>query len=513
VADLLLRRRLATPARPEAVAQHGLTAAAAIVTPSRRLVLNRYEWQKEVWDFYHNLGTFKYAMMWHSQTMSRVRLTAAKLAPGGGEPEPLDSGPAADLMERFFGGTTGQSQYMRLIDIQMQCPGEGYVVCEIDSSTNEECWHVVSSSQLQVTSGRVRSPAGRSVSTDLWQIEVDEGVWKTLPPESLVFRQWNEDPYKSFRPDSPARAALTDMHIISMMQKRIVAQSVSRLAANGVMFYPSEMTFPTKKGFENAEDPFTEEWLDITAKTINNPGSAQAAIPLPVKVPQQFIKDIVHMDFSNKYDERAMEIISFFYDRLATAMNMPKEVVSGMGDTSHWNAWSLDEQGVETHIKPPAEDYVGGVTKSYLHPGLLAMGESTRMADGSKIICWYDTSQLDVPPDRSESADAAYDRNEISGEAYRREKGFDDSDRPDKEQLREQILLSVVKDPGMGPAAIKELTGVELATAPAAGASTGPGGVDESGPPSSQPTPAAGPPEAPNGTGQPSSGASSPASK
>jgi hypothetical protein len=512
VADLLRHRRLPTPTQTE---RHGLTAAAAIVTPTRsgRRILNRYGWQQEVEDFYHALGTFKYAMLWHSQTMSRVRLTAAKIAPGGDEPERITSGPAADLMEKFFGGTTGQSQYMRLIDIQMQCPGEGYVVAELDAATGEECWHVVSNQQLQITSGRVRTASGRGVVTALWEIEVDEGQWRTIPPESLVFRQWNEDPFKTYRPDSPARGALNDMRIIELLQKRLMAQSVSRLASNGVLWYPSELTFPAKSGFENEPDPFTAEWLDIAAKTISNPGSAQAAIPMPVKVPQQFIKDIVHMDFSNTYDERAMEILAFFYDRLATAMNMPKEVVSGMGDTSHWNAWSLDEQGVETHIKPPAEDYVAGVTKSYLHPGLIAMNEPITDADGNRIICWYDTSQLDVPPDRSAAADAAYDRLEISGEAYRREKGFDESDAPDKDQLREQILLSVVKDATMGPPAIKELTGTELAVAPAAGASTGPGGVDESGPPSSQPTPAAGPPQAPNGTGQPSSGGSPPASR
>lgn len=497
--DLLRRHRTPRKAPFEAP----LLASAAIMPPSRRLVLQTYAWQQEVWDFYHALGTFKYAMLWHSQTMSRVRLTAASIEPGGDEPVPIESGPAVDLMESFFGGTTGQSQYMRLMDIQLQCPGEGYVVAET-TEEGEQCWRVLSGNQLQVTSGRA-SVNGRTRAVDLWQIEVDTGVWHTLPYDSLVFRQWNEDAQYTYKPDSPARAALGDMRIISMMQKRLIAQSVSRLASNGLLFYPSEITFPAKKGYEDADDPFTAEWLDIAGKTIANPGSATAAIPLPIKVPREYIKDITHLDFSNAYDEKVMEIMAFFYDRLATAMNMPKEVVSGMGDTSHWNAWSLDEQGVETHIKPPVEDMVAGITKSYLHPALKAMGEPTTLQNGSRIICWYNTSQLDVPPDRSASADAAFDRNQISGSSYRREKGFDEADKPNKDELREQILLSVVKDPTMGPGAIEELTGT-----PVAGATTGPGGVDDSGPPASQPTPATGPPDAPNGTGQPSAQHTSP---
>ena len=156
-----------------------ITSSAQIMAPSRMLRLRNYDWQSELWNFFRSgVGAFKYGMLWHSQTMSRVRLTAAVIEPGGDEPTPITDGPAAELMAQFFGGTAGQSQYMREMDLQLQMPGEGWVVTE-DDEMGDRSWSVKSTSELQVRSGRVRVD-GRMKTMDIWEIEVDEGVWKPL---------------------------------------------------------------------------------------------------------------------------------------------------------------------------------------------------------------------------------------------------------------------------------------------------------------------------------------------
>lgn len=491
--DLLTRRRRDT--RHRAVRRDALTAAAQIITPNRMLRTSKYAWQTELWNFYRQgVGAFKYAMLWHSQTMSRVRLTAAVVEEGGDEPTPLTEGPAVDALRQFYGGTAGQSQYMGAIDLQLQIPGEGYVVGEPDEDANGEyVWCVKSSAELEVRSGKLRG----GKSGDLWAVQVDEGVWKPLPEDSHVFRQWIPDPEFGWRPDSPARGAMNTLRVIDMMERRVMAQAVSRLAMNGFLKYAAEITFPVNPDFKDEPDPFVAELLDIAGKAISNPGSALAAMPLPLKIPSEYFDKFEHVEFANPYDEKLMDILRFFYEILATDMNMPKEVVTGMGSTSHWNAWSLDEQGVETHIKPPAEMICQGLTKAYLHPWLKAAGAPTRDDKGNDIIVWYDTSELDVPPDLSAAADAAYDRQQIDGDAYRTAKGFAAGNKPDKKELREQLLLQMAKDPTSAPAAIEELTG-----SPVAGASTSPGGVD-GGTPTSQPTPAAGPPAPPETPGEP----------
>lgn len=497
--DLLVRRHDSTRVRA-ALPRNDLIAAASIVMPSRGLRLNKYPWQEEAWNFFREgVGAFKYAMLWHGQTMSRVRLTAAVMEPGGEEPSPITdpNHPASQLIRQFFGGVPGQSQYMFGMDIQLQVPGEGYVVGEYDMDDPDIIhWCVKSTTEMNVTTGRdPRTNRPAKKGPYLWQTEVDEGVWKTLPEDTHVFKQWIADQEKSWRPDSPTRGALRTLRTIDMLERRIIAQAVSRLASNGVLLYPQEVTFPPKPGFENAADPFIAEWLDIASKVIDNPGSAQAAIPMPVKVPNQYIDSFKHIDFANTFDERLVELLNHEYDQLATAMNMPKEVVTGMGETSHWNAWTLDEQGIEVHIKPAAETICHGATKGYLHPALKSVGEKIYTSDG-ELVVWYDTSELDVPPDRSAAADEAYDRGLITTDAYRDAKGFGSGDEPTKKEQRDIILLHMaLSDPTNALAAIEELTG-----SPVAGATTGPGGV-EAGAPADQTPPATGPATPPSQPG------------
>lgn len=489
--DTLLRRRRGDSLRhalkrPAATQHPDLVASAGIVAPNRLLRLQNYEWQRELWGFYRSLDAFRYAMLWYSQTMSKVRITAAVARRGGDEPEPVTDGPAAEAVAEFFGGSSGQAQYMRQMSIQLGVPGEGYVFAVPDPDTpGGMCWHVKSNTEIQVKSGRVQDPTTRVARTmDLWEFEVEEGQWTTQPPETLAFKQWYPDAEKSWRPDSPARAALNDMRVLAMLNSRVIAMSVSRLASNGILLYPQEITFPAKPGFEDELDPFTAEWLDIAGKVIENPGSALAAIPLPIKVPQQYIKDFTHMDFANTYDEKLAALIDLYYDKLSIGMNMPKEVITGLGETSHWNSWQLDEQGITVHIAPGAELMLAGATKGYLQPWLKAAGAPLRDAKGDEYIMWPDTSELVVPPDRSTAADQARDRVLISDAAYRREKGFGESDAPEKTEQRDQVLLHMaLTDPTNGPAAFEELFGTPLA-----GASPGPGGADVS-----QPPPASGP--------------------
>jgi hypothetical protein len=107
---------------------------------------------------------------------------------------------------------------------------------------------------------------------------------------------------------------------------------------------------------------------------------------------------------------------------------------------------------------------MAGATKAYLHPWLRAAGAPTRDPQGDEYVMWPDTSELVVAPDRTTAADQAHDRGAITDEAYRREKGFGESDKPDDQQLERIILTRMaMNDPTNGPAALEQLTGAKLA--------------------------------------------------
>jgi hypothetical protein len=186
-------------------------------------------------------------------------------------------------------------------------------------------------------------------------------------------------------------------------------------------------------------------------------------VPLPIKVPAEFVDKIKHLDFTLKIDEKIIEKRDSAIKRLASQLNVPPEVLLGMGDLNHWNAWAVDETSLKVNVAPDAELIAQALTIGYLQPRLKA----SHVEDWANWVVWYDMSELTLRPDRSDNAIQLYDRMEINGTALRRETGFDESDKPSDDELKEQGLKVIIKSlPSGGPAALSELTGERITITP-----------------------------------------------
>lgn len=430
-----------------------------------RNVFQYQSWQEEAWDYWRTLGELNNGISWLANSLSRVRLNVAELTPGGDEPAVLEEGPAVDLIQAFAGGTAGQAMIMSAFGYQLGVPGEGWLVVEReDESVPLELatWRFMPTTAVRNRFGTV-------------QIRLGENMWRPLAEEGLAYKIFREDPQYPWKAFSAVQAALPILRRIDLVDRRIVAVMVSRLAMNGLLLIPQEGTFKVPERFKDAAAPFQEMLLEAAAMNIKMPGSASAAIPLLIEYAEQYIEKWRLITWSDilppeLLDEREREI-----KRLATTMSMPTEALTGMGETSHWNAWQLEETGIKIWISPPAEIICNGVTEGYLYPLLKQMGEEPIGPNGGKIVVWYDTSELSARPDKSKQATEAYDRLEINGTAYRREIGFDEADKPEGEELTEQILKKAATVPQTVSAALKALTGASLET-PASGTPTnGPG--------------------------------------
>lgn len=483
--------------RPRGRDVHPLVAAAKILNPTsvgRTANEIRYEtWQDEAWAFYAAEGEFWYGVTWLAQALSRVKLTAALEQPGGAEPEVVDVGPAADAVAELGGGPGGQAAMLKAFAVHLQVPGKVWLVAE-DTQVGVRKWSTKSAKEL-----RVGTRAGAP-----YEVLVDDNLWVGLGPESLVVPIWDPDPVYSYRATSPTKAALACLRKIDLFDRTIVAKLVSRLALNGILFIPSEATFPVREEFKDQPDPFVAELVDIAAKAIKNPGDARSAIPLPLKIKSELIEKfrllkVFEVDeFEELIAARDKEL-----GRLANMLNIPAEVVTGMGDVNHWTAWQLSEDAARIHVSPLAELICSALTSGYLQPTLIAQGDALTDPSGRRYVIWYDLSDLVSKPDRTQQASDAADRIFISQDAYRRETGWDDSDAPNPDELRQQVLLKVVSggDANLAKIAFQELTGIEVPNppAPVAGAPGaepgGPGdGSGDEGPPPTSPAPATGPP-------------------
>jgi hypothetical protein len=432
------RRR--TPAPPPV---DTLTASARVIQAAQGSSADRLfqseSWQTEAWGFFDGLGEFQYAVGdWLANAMSRVRLTAAEQVPGGDEPEPLDDGPAAELVEQLGGGIAGRAAIMKSLAVQLSVPGEGWLVAERDDPRiplAQADWSVKSTEEIRPLRGKGSG----------YEVRVGDSDWRQLGPESLPVRIWDPHPRWSWKANSPARAAIPIMRTIDLLNRRIIATLVSRLAMNGILLIPQQGTISVPAQYQDKADPFVEMLLDIAGRNIREPGGATASIPIPVKFDSELIEKWKHLTFGDGVDEPLILEREKELGRLATSLNMPAEVLKGLGETSHWNAWMIDESGIKLHISPVCETAVGGMTTGYLVPMLKAGGADLIGPNGGKIIVWYDTSELTARPDKSDKALVAFDRVEASGAALRRESGLDESDKPTPEEERRQLLVSLVK--------------------------------------------------------------------
>lgn len=434
---------------PVRLAPAALTAAAAPPKGPQAQFLKRTEkWQNEVWAYYDNLGEFNYGVWWLSNMLSRVRLRAAKLQPDVDEPEITTEGPAAELMMRLGGGVTGQAQIMKRLTVQLSIPGEGYLIGEAQGK--RETWQVRSVDEIRSQSGTYYVMDEHAVTSGQ--------EWRPIANDALVTRVWRPHDRYYHLADSPARSAREIMRELELVNRKIAAEYLSRLASAGLLALPDNLTFPVREEFADEPNPLVAEFIEIAAQAIEHPGTASSVIPIPIMGDPDAIDKIKHIDFTLKMDEKIIEKRDSAIKRLATKLDMPAEILLGMGDVNHWGAWQLEEGALKTHIAPVAELICDSLTRGYLQPRLEASGE-----DPADYVVWYDMSELALRPDRSENAMEAYDRMELSGMALRRELGFDEDDKPKDDELKEQGLKVIIKTlPSGASAALSELTGEKI---------------------------------------------------
>lgn len=444
-------------------------------------VFHLQSWQAEAWGFRRSLGEFNQAIDWQSRAMSRVRLAAAEIVPGGDEPELLEDGPAVQLVQDFCGGGPGHSAFLKSITPHLLVPGEGWLIAERDDPRiplSAADWGVFSTDCVQVRGNQ------------FW-IRVAEGRWRPLLPDALPVRVYEPDPQWPWLATSNAEAAVPIMRRIFLIDSRIIAMMVSRLAMNGLLLIPQEGTFSVPDQYAQAPDPFVAMLIDIASKNIANPGNASAGIPIPVRFTSDLIDKWRILKADDPLDEWLLKERSDELGRLGDTLGVARERVSGgMGAQNHWGQWQASEEEVKMTFSPLAETVCGALTKGYLQPMLRAAGLSPVGPGGGKLIVWYDVSELTARPDKSDAVVKAYDRLEASGAALRRELGLDESDAPTPDELDDMVWKKLAGTVELGPTAAGQLSdapvvGVVAPAGPSAGGA----------PPPPTVAPATGPPQ------------------
>jgi hypothetical protein len=428
---------------PLPTAPQGFVASAVRLPNVSRNKAGRAEsWQSQAWTYWESVAELRYVSTWIGNVLSRARLVPAHRE--GRMLVPITDGrhPAAEAVDALYGGPQGQAAMLQAYGEHTTIAGEVYLVWRAEGDT----WDMLANGKVTQQNGQLRADFGT------------EGGSKVLSGNDLVVRLWTPNPRDPTRADSPVRSNLNTLAQIVGYDAHINAQIRSRLAGNGILFLSSEVDFPAPPGADPQASPATNFMAmlgEAMMTPIGDPSDPSALVPIVAMVPTESLGKNEHVKFWSDLDDAVVSMRDAAIKRLALGMDVPPEVLLGVADTNHWNAWLSEESAVKAHLEPRLATLAYGLTEQYLQPSLTDLVD-----DPEDFFIIADTSSIRLRPNRSAEAIELYDRGELSSTALLRETGFQPEDAPEDEERRFWLLRKIATgstSPEQTAAALAEL--------------------------------------------------------
>lgn len=401
-----------------------------------RLKTTHQDWQSEAWEYNDAIPEVKSGHRFIENTLSRLRLFPAFRPDDERDPVPLvvneeteesiqESGlektvsAAAEAMRQLRGpaGDTGEITGPASYNIALV--GECYLWERPDEELGRSVWEILSTDELRVAGTQIevrRSPNDTAV--------------KLNAQDHNVIRLWRRHPRWSELADAPMRALLDICEELLILTRKVRATVLSQLPA-GIIKVPSELTFPPMFDADGQpiEDPFLKVFSQHMGEPISNPESPEAIQPLAVKGPAEVLKALEVLEWGRAVSEQDMKLRDEAIRRLASGIDLPVDVLMGMADLNHWNAWQVDEQTFKSYLEPLAQVLCRSLTIGFLRPALQMLNVPTE-----GVFVWYDPVALIDRPDDFDRALQMRDRLAVGNAYVRRIGGASEDDAPDEEE-------------------------------------------------------------------------------
>ena len=458
-----------------------LTAATYQLAPRSRGRSDNFEYRRKLdimlqgnaneavdlaWYYYSRIPELRYIARYVANSLSQARLFVGKVESDPYNPARVEKGHVANaFLERFAGGFEGQSELLDRLGLHLTVPGDSILAgpTNPDKPAAEpfDQYRIYSTSEIFARNGNLYY---RQVG---WTKDIP------LPPGVTAVRIWRSHPRRWEIADSPTLSAFTVLREIDLLDQHVHASAISRLAGAGVWLLPDEMTFPADEvDTEGIEiDPFIKNLVEVMSIAIKNPESAAARVPIILRGPMEAVSAAKDgwMTFETPFAEAVPELRNVALRRLALGMDVPPEVLLGMSESTQWSAWQTDESTVRLHTVPLLQLIVNSLTVGWFRPMLKKARTGLTDAEIDRLTIWFDISNLQVRPSKTEESQALYDRFEVGGDTLRITTGFTDAEKPTKEELGIQVLFHLLRnDPTLSPYAINALVEKGVLDLPAA---------------------------------------------
>jgi hypothetical protein len=361
-------------------------------------------WQLETMRHYDRCPELRAVANAIASMASRCELFITKKE--NGEPgKKVEDAKIGELSDQIFGGSEERPELIRLAALNLYAPGEYFQYVETVAGETADRWMVLSVAQVKQAPGESALEFERPHKYGGGKVRyfIPQGKDKTLDAArakqntGLLGRCWTPHPQKPDHADSSVRSALSLLNLIEQYDKRSSAQNDSRLAGAGILFLPDSLDFPRGDDEQNFTpgEALEARIADVAGRTLKDQGNARSLVPITATVKGDEIDKIKWLTFETPLDQETKDRLDQCIRRLALGLDVPPEILLGLGGMNHWGAWQAEASTHTDFVAPLLARICHCLTETWLQPILTAMG-----VDPNDYMVWFDMSPLVVHANR-----------------------------------------------------------------------------------------------------------------
>lgn len=437
---MLRKSKLAEIPTPPDAPRSMIASAARISVAEAMFPLLRFTdeaWSREAWLYYQSNGELSYTADYIGAAISLVRLTINHVDERGVMQGEVKDDPEVEaLAHTMLGGPSMRAGVLRALSVGLTVAGSTYLIGRAARAGAPDEWTVVAGQFVRTSGGKVL-------------VDFGLGQWETLnPARDIIMRVWRQSPERPLLAVSPARALLLTFAQLQKLRMFMSSELNSRIASGGGLYpLPMELNFP---GDADSNIPpgaagVAQLVYESAASNIEGYGTAAAIAPTffeaPIDVIDKMMKEPIRFDVP--LSDHAMDYRKELIADVARGMNVPSDVVEGMSNANHWQAWWATEEFATKTVAPDITLIVNALTNAWLKGALKALGK-----DPDRYMVWFDLAPLNNTADKFTDTLNLYREGAVSLETLLASANYNMSNAPKtKEFIQRKLWVLAERDP------------------------------------------------------------------
>jgi hypothetical protein len=436
------------------------TAAATRLRDVGAKQFERQEWQEEAYGHVNAIGELGYVVALLADTVARGDMVILERDLETGDvivPSKNDDG--EDIIEGdrqiaekgllAFRGPSGDWRTITRMAAEADViAGEGHLI-GVPLDGQQIAWEFLSIMEIETDRTGEKTVRKRHAKR---RQSVEQEV---LPPATYTSRYHRRDPQHSGDATSALRRVAASCREVVLLTQLVEATIKSHIPA-GILLVADELSLPVGPEDELSGDPEVDPLLEILTQHLSRPiedrRSAAALVPLLLNAPAELLDKalkLVQLDPQRMDPAAAIDLRENSLGRIATGLDVPPEIMQGLGGLNHWTGATVSKDFIEKHVIPIGERLAQFFTIAYLRRVLMdAEGWDEARAERFEVA--YDPAVLLSRADAAASADSLWRDRVISDDARIRAHGFDpDEDRPKEEERFRRYVEAIALSPSV----------------------------------------------------------------